>query len=207
MQSFIPWSKIRSHLGRTNIAQLAIWIQPGELFTAYWLLQFDVAYVEDLRPSSRESPFLHGSQCNRLRENRPQEPLFGPFFARSLPMESNPVSKTDGNQSGELIDKYLPVQPLIPPERWRLKHEVGRTIRRVSARTFDAAEPRAAKLVAERERERDLCETSVSAGDGAECKSRTDEMSADNTDCEVFAGTALFAAKKLAEQQPGWLFV
>jgi hypothetical protein len=55
------WMDEHRRIGYLNFA--------GGLCTACWLLQFDVADMEVLRPSSRESPFCMGSQCSRFYEN------------------------------------------------------------------------------------------------------------------------------------------
>jgi hypothetical protein len=51
------------------IAVLAVWIQPGGLSAACWLLMFDFADVDVLRLSSQKGLVLQRSQCSRLREN------------------------------------------------------------------------------------------------------------------------------------------
>jgi hypothetical protein len=66
---------------------------------------------------------------------------------------------------------------------------------------FDAAGSRVVD-----EEQRYFCETSASAGDGAEFKNRIDEKPADDAHSEVFASAVFFAGKQPAEQQPRALF-
>jgi hypothetical protein len=83
-----------------------------------------------------------------------------------------------------------------------LKHEAEKTIRRVSAHAFDAAELRAAKQVAERE----IFARRLPVQVMPQNENRMDEMPAEYARCEVFASAVLSAAKKFAQQQPGGLF-
>jgi hypothetical protein len=82
-------------------------------------------------------------------------------------MHSTPPNLEVLQSLAEIAYRKLSASPVVDPAgRWRSNHETERAIRRVSAREFDAAEPRAAERVAEKH----LCESPASAGADAECK-------------------------------------